>query len=298
MIVVNNINEANCITHSGTMHADEVFATAFLDLYLEDVRVFRTNKVENVSSDQLVYDIGRGKYDHHQLDAEKRDNGITYSSLGLLWREFGRDFLRKYNYSNIEEVFNGIDKDLIEGIDADDNGFFPKVEANYKVKNLPSIIKIFNPSFDSGENEKDQFIKAVKLAKMIFEEEVIYVNGKVISDKKVTDIINNSDVSKGYLYLEEYIPFEDAIFNHSEGDKILFVAYPSNRGGYAIKTVSKNSGDRTSRKLFPEEWAGLQGKELEEVSGIPGLSFCHTGRFIVNCSSFEAMTSVLNIVCQ
>ena len=168
MIVVNNINEANCITHSGTMHADEVFATAFLDLYLDDVRVFRTNKVENVSSDVLVYDIGRGKYDHHQIDAEKRDNGITYSSLGLLWREFGRDFLRKYNFSNIEEVFNGIDKDLIEGIDADDNGFFPKVEANYKVKNLPSIIKMFNPSFDSGENEKDQFIKAVKLAKTIF----------------------------------------------------------------------------------------------------------------------------------
>ena len=53
MIVVNNINEANCITHSGTMHADEVFATAFLDLYLDDVRVFRTNKVENVSSDVL-----------------------------------------------------------------------------------------------------------------------------------------------------------------------------------------------------------------------------------------------------
>ena len=298
MIVVNNINEANCITHSGTMHADEVFATAFLDLYLDDVRVFRTNKVENVSSDVLVYDIGRGKYDHHQIDAEKRDNGITYSSLGLLWREFGRDFLRKYNFSNIEEVFNGIDKDLIEGIDADDNGFFPKVEANYKVKNLPSIIKMFNPSFDSGENEKDQFIKAVKLAKTIFEEEVIYVNGKVISDKKVTDIINNSDVSKGYLYLEEYIPFEDAIFSHPLGDKILFVAYPSNRGGYAIKTVSKNSGDRTSRKLFPEEWAGLQGKELEDISGITGLNFCHTGRFIVNCSSLDAMNKVRDVVCK
>ena len=231
MIVVNNINEANCITHSGTMHADEVFATAFLDLYLDDVKVFRTNKVENVCEDALVYDIGRGKYDHHQIDAEKRDNGITYSSLGLLWRDFGRDFLKKYNFSNIEEVWNGIDKDLIEGIDADDNGFFPKVEANYKVKNLPSIIKIFNPSFGSFENEKDQFIKAVRLAKMIFEEEVIYINGKVISDKRVTDIIDNSDVSNGYLYLEEYIPFEDAIFNHPLGDKILFVAYPSNRGG-------------------------------------------------------------------
>ena len=172
--VVNNIKEANCITHSGTMHADEVFATAFLDLYLEDVRVFRTNKIDE-ETDALIYDIGRGEFDHHQLDARKRDNGITYSSLGLLWDKFGREFLKKYNFSNIEELFLGIDKDLIEGIDADDNGVFPKVEAPYKVKTLPSIIKIFNPSFDSGENEKDQFLKAVKLAKMIFEEEVFFV---------------------------------------------------------------------------------------------------------------------------
>lgn len=296
--VVNNINEANCITHSGTMHADEVFATAFLDLYLEDVRVFRTIKIDGDVSDKYIYDIGRGKFDHHQLDALKRDNGITYSSVGLLWREFGRDFLKKYGFSNIEEVFNGVDKDLIEGIDAEDNGFFPKIEANYKAKTLPNIIKIFNPSFDSGENEKDQFLKAVKLAKMILEEEVVYINGKVISDKKVTEIINNSDVSKGYLYLEEYVPFDDAIFNHPEGEKILFVAYPSNRGGYAIKTVSKNSNDRTSRKKFPEEWAGLQGDELEEVSGIVGLNFCHAGRFIVNCSSLEAMNKVLEVVCK
>ena len=298
MKVVNNINEANCVTHSGTMHADEVFATAFLDLYLGDVRVFRTNKVDGDISEKIVYDIGRGKFDHHQLDAEKRDNGITYSSIGLLWREYGRDFLKKYDYSNIEEVFNGIDKDLIEGIDADDNGFFPKIESNYKVKHLPNIIKIFNPSFDSGETESEQFIKAVNLAKMIFEEEVVYINGKVISDKKVTEMINNSDISKGYLYLDEYFPYEDAILNHPEGDKILFVAFPSNRGGYAIKTVSKSADDKTARKLFPEEWAGLQDSELENVSKIPGLRFCHTGRFIVNCSSLDAMKRVLDVVCK
>ena len=296
--VVNNINEANCITHSGTMHADEVFATAFLDLYLEDVKVFRTNKVDGYVGDALIYDIGRGKYDHHQIDAEKRDNGITYSSLGLLWREFGRELLKKYNFSNVEEVFLGIDKDLIEGIDADDNGVFPKIEVNYKVKTLPNIIKIFNPSFDSGENEKDQFLKAVKLAKMILEEEIYYINGKVISDKKVSEIIDNQDINKGYLYLDEYLPYEDAIINHPLGEKILFVAFPSNRGGYAIKTVNKSIEDKTARRLFPEEWAGLQDEELEKVSNISGLRFCHNGRFIVNCSNIEAMYQVLSVVCK
>lgn len=296
--IVNNINDANCITHSGTMHADEVFATAFLDLYLEDVKVFRTSRIDNYAGDALIYDIGRGKFDHHQLDAVKRDNGITYSSIGLLWKEFGKDFLNKYDFSNIDEIWNGIDKDLIEGIDADDNGVFPKVEAGYKVKTLPNIIKIFNPSFDSGENESEQFLKAVKLAKMILEEEVFYINGKVISDMKVTEMINNSDISKGYLFLDEYFPYDDAVLNHPNGNNILFVAFPSNRGGYAIKTVSKSLDDKTARCLFPLEWAGLQDEELEKVSGISGLRFCHTGRFIVNCSSLDAMYKVLDIVCK
>ena len=70
--VVKKIDNANCITHSGTMHADEVFATAFLDLYLGDVKVFRTSSIniEEVPKNVFVYDIGRGKYDHHQIDKE------------------------------------------------------------------------------------------------------------------------------------------------------------------------------------------------------------------------------------
>ena len=45
--IVHNIEEANCITHSGTMHADEVFATAFLHLYKKEIKVFRTNSLKN-----------------------------------------------------------------------------------------------------------------------------------------------------------------------------------------------------------------------------------------------------------
>ena len=78
MELANSIEEAGYITHSGTMHADEVFATAFLEMYLGDVRVFRTSSIDvnTVSENTLVYDVGRGKYDHHQLDALKRENGI------------------------------------------------------------------------------------------------------------------------------------------------------------------------------------------------------------------------------
>ena len=78
----------------------------------------------------------------------------------------------------------------------------------------------------------------------------------------------------------------------------LFVAFPSNRGGFAIKTVPKSSEDRTARCEFPLEWAGLNDEKLEEVSGIEGLKFCHTGRFIVSCRDINCVYQVLDKLCQ
>ena len=51
--IVKRIEEANCITHSGTMHADEVFSTAFLELYLKDIEKkykFLDDYVSNVNN--------------------------------------------------------------------------------------------------------------------------------------------------------------------------------------------------------------------------------------------------------
>lgn len=297
--IVHNIEEANCITHSGTMHADEVFATAFLHLYKKEIKVFRTNSIKNDDNikEYIVYDIGRGKYDHHQIDAEKRENQIPYSSIGLLWREFGKDFLEKNNYPEIEQMHETIDKDLIEGIDADDNGVFPKIDSTFKVKTIPSIIKMFNPSFESSENEGDQFLKAVKLAEMIFKEELSYIKGKILAENKVLEYLNTYDEKNNYFILEEYLPYEETLLKNEKYNKIEFVAFPSNRGGFAIKTVPKSFQDHNPRKAFPESWAGLENEELEKVSNIKGLRFCHSGRFIVNCKDFNTVLKVLEM-CQ
>ena len=293
--VVKNIDLADCITHSGTMHADEVFATAFLDMYLGERKVFRTNSVpNNIKDNVLVYDVGRGKYDHHQLDAEKRENGITYSSFGLLWRDFGRDFLKQYEIEYIENVFLGIDKDLVEYIDADDNGIFPKIEAKYNVKTLPGIIKIFNPSFSADEDESTQFEKAVSLARTILEEEILYINGKVYADKQINELLEDLDEKDKFIILNTYIPYEESLLNNEKANNLLFVAFPSNRGGYAIKTIPKSLEDKTARLDFPEEWAGLDEKKLQEVSGIKGLRFCHVGRFIVSCEDLDSVYEVFN----
>ena len=287
MQLVNSIEEADYITHSGTMHADEIFATAFLDLYKKDIKVFRTTSINpDDYPEKTIYDVGRGKYDHHQEDARIRENGIKYSSFGLLFEEYGKDYLKELNLDNIEEVYTEIEKDLVEQIDAIDNGEFPKIEARYKVKTLSDIFKLFNPSFRTNQDENNQFISAVEVAKIIFIEEVLTAKGKVIAKNLVLNKVKETD--KKYIILDEYMPYEETIITNEIANDILFVIFPSNRGGYAIKTIPKSIDDRSSRCEIPEEWAGKSDKELEEVSEIKDLVFCHVGRFIISTRTKEA----------
>ncbi len=294
MKLIKDITSAKYITHNGTMHADEVFATAFLDLYHKGIEVIRVSEIEQdkIRRDAIVYDIGRGKYDHHQPDAKIRENGIKYSSFGLLFKDFGKSYLKELQIEDIEEVFTGIEKEFIEGIDAVDNGMFPEITATYKVKTISDIIKLMNPSYGSGETEDEQFIKAVSIAKMIFQEVIYSVTGKVKANKIVLEKLKNT--KSDYLELEEYLPYEETILKNEEGNHIKFVMYPSNRGGYGIKTIKKSLEDKTDRMLFKESWAGLENEELEKVSGIKGLTFCHANRFLVVCNTKEAAYQVLH----
>ncbi len=85
---------ATAFTHSGKFHADDVFSSALL-LYLNpEITILRGNRVPD-DFDGIVFDIGRGKYDHHQKDSRIRENGVPYAAFGLLWEELDRRFLAK-----------------------------------------------------------------------------------------------------------------------------------------------------------------------------------------------------------
>ena len=76
--------DASAFTHSGKFHADDVFSAALL-LYLNpEIQIIRGNQVPEEFTG-IVFDIGRGQYDHHQKDSRIRENGIPYAAFGLLW---------------------------------------------------------------------------------------------------------------------------------------------------------------------------------------------------------------------
>ena len=82
---------ANGFTHAGKFHADDVFATALLQIIRPDIRITRGFVVPD-DFDGIVYDIGFGMFDHHQEPREYRANGIPYAAFGLLCGCWARDW--------------------------------------------------------------------------------------------------------------------------------------------------------------------------------------------------------------
>ena len=101
--LTDNIEEANCVTHSGKIHVDDVISTIFISKIVDEVILIRIPNINNKDlTNKIVYDIGLGEFDHHQKNRNgKRENGIYYSSIGLLWKKFGKEYLEKIKAKNI-----------------------------------------------------------------------------------------------------------------------------------------------------------------------------------------------------
>ena len=104
---------AKGFTHGGKFHADDVFATALLQIVRPDIRITRGFTVPD-DFDGIVYDVGLGMFDHHQEPRETRPNGVPYAAFGLLWRVLGPGLVGE-NQARL------VDENLIQPLDLHDN---------------------------------------------------------------------------------------------------------------------------------------------------------------------------------
>lgn len=83
---------AAAFTHGGKFHADDVFSAALLLHFNPQLTIQRGNRVPEDFAG-IVFDIGRGEYDHHQKDSRIRENQVPYAAFGLLWEALGTEIL-------------------------------------------------------------------------------------------------------------------------------------------------------------------------------------------------------------
>jgi uncharacterized UPF0160 family protein len=281
--------EANLITHDNKFHPDDVFSTVFLSKYIENPCLFRAPVGEVNDTDAIVYDVGFGKFDHHGPDAKRRpDSNLKYCSFGLLWNEFGKDYLIKNKYDFSEELFTAVDEVLVKQIDGIDNGIFPEIKAEYQLLDLDKIIDLFNPTWEEKvENTDSYFLNALNIAEIIFDNIIKTEYSKIKATKKVLSKIN--DVKDNMLILDEYLPYQQAIFESTNplAKEIKIIILPSNRGGYCVKprTISKESKDLLIN--FPKEYLGLHDEKLQNITGIKTAKFIHASGFLASTETLE-----------
>ena len=283
LIISNNIKEADLITHSGTFHSDDIFSTVILKNILdkECIKICRINDIEE-EIDSIVYDIGGGKYDHHQPGGNgERENGIKYSSFGLIWKDFGKVFLEKIGVENISQVWEKIDKKIVQTIDATDNGQFSIINKfDFEIVTIPNLISVYNSNWDEEEKQDIFFLQAVEFAENILIKIIIDEDSKEKAKILIETAIEESE--NQIIILEKFLPWKECLLQSTnpKAKDILFVIFPSNREGYNICTVPKELGSFESKKLFPIEWKGLRDEELQKITGVNTAFFCHNERFI------------------
>lgn len=259
-------------THGGRFHADDVFSTALLRMLNPDIKIQR---VMDVSKDTngIVYDIGRGAFDHHQEDAPVRENGAPYAAFGLLWRKFGpRFFVSKCPEEQVAEAVQRFDETFVQPLDLDDNTGCGNM--------LAGIIGAFNPYWDEDSDGDRNFWKAVQFAQTVLERKLGFLYSQFRADAVVEEAVGK--MVDGIVTLEVYAPWKPIVVR-SDAE---FVIYPSQRGGYCAQGVpGKEEG--ALRCPFPASWAGKENEELEAASGIDGLRFCHKGRFLITADTVE-----------
>lgn len=288
--IVMSPDEANLITHGGVFHADDVLATVIMSKLLGTARVLRTFKVpaDTVKNTVIVYDIGLGTYDHHQKGGNgARENGVPYSSVGLLWRDFGRELLKDFSEDEAWQIWKYVDRFLISGIDAVDNGDLPKRDYPIQDMNVSRIISEFNPDWDSTETSDEAFMRAVAFAEIIFNNTL----SKAISEAKAGTVVEKAIEAStdGILILKQFVPWQHQLFTtrNEKANDIMFVVYPSNRGGYNWQTVPTLPGGREYRKRVPNTWLGAGVDELRKLTNASTATFCHIAGFIGGAETLE-----------
>ena len=255
--------DASSFTHSGKFHADDVFSSALL-LYLNpEITITRGNKVPE-DFDGIVFDIGRGKYDHHQKDSRIRENGIPYAAFGLLWEDLGCEILG-------DELAEKFDEAFVQPLDNNDN--------TGEKNELASLIGSFNPSWDENGGTDEAFFRAVSVAGMILENKFARYLGNERADKRIEEVLETRDQTgdSRILVLPEFIPCQKRL---SETE-VAFVIFPSNRGGYCIQPQKKEYS-LNYKCSFPSEWLGLENEELQKETGLSSATFCHKGGFLMS----------------
>ncbi len=313
-------------THDKTFHADDVFASALLRLFFslglpEQKYTITRNPVDSLALEKAdmvfdcgrIYDSSKLRFDHHQTGgADTYDNGIKYSSIGLLWKHFGASvcalYVKKISGKDIgkqmaENIAIRVNHKLIRGLDAADNGqdtykpLFDKTEvftlSMYVATSVGAVLAGSENTDTATVKALDKkFFKTVSFAEVVLEDVLTTAYYDELYKSKVEKIYSKSK-DKRVIVCDQAYKIDYSIFPEA-----LFFVYPHRRGGWGAEVVRKSMDSFEARLPFPKEWGGKEKAELEQISGVKDARFCHNALFLVTAETKKAVLQLVDKALQ
>jgi uncharacterized UPF0160 family protein len=293
------------VTHSGGFHADELLSSVILTRLFPQAELVRSRDTAwtTPAPDKIIYDVGRAYdadaqiFDHHQRPNPLREDGQPYSSFGLIWAQYGRDYLRAFGVpdADIDDIHSSFDNGFVLPIDLVDNGdLAPATAGQLAGLTLPALLGTLKPVFDDRSPDADDraFAAALPIARAFIEGSIAGKAAKRRAEAVVLEAIAQAGPSR-VLELPMGMPFRKAI-ETAGADHMLFVVHPRD-SDWAITGIRLSGDGFEQRADLPAAWAGLTDDALEAACGVKGAKFCHNGLFIAVASTREAALEMADL---
>jgi uncharacterized UPF0160 family protein len=298
------------VTHDMGFHTDEVLAYSIYNYTFDDkikLELIRTRKYIDYENDNcILVDIGnkyiKNKYyDHHQNDSNLfRNNGIKFSSAGLIWKDFGEKYIEKYlkekygleeiDKLDILDIFYEIDKKFIIHVDLVDNGKF----ISQNNTSITSIDKMYYPPLNERTDEKylEGFLEYSDFLSTYLQI-LIDTAFKRIDDRNLLfTVYDNSDV----LFIEDQLLWRKTITNNHTFKNLKVVINKMEDGTWRINPIKEIKKSDKFKVNFPQQWLGLSEDKLKEVSGIDDILFCHSSGYTAGAKTKEACIKIYELM--
>lgn len=236
------------MVHAGVFHADDLFCVAMAKRINPDIEVERVFRVPDVADDVIICDIGGGRYDHHQMDAETRENGEKYAACTLFFRDFWNLLFPN------ERTAKSFESTYLVPVERTDNGLGHNP--------LSSFLSSFNPNWDETETSDEKFQQALEATLTVLNTAIRSAEADAKAEAAVSEAVTAAQ--DGVVVLPQFMPWKSVVCKNEEAK---FVVFPSNRGGFNLQAVPPVASSMDFRIKIPAETAEADGCTFVHPAG-------------------------------